>query len=118
METCNKGTNLCCTGPLAYGHYSKTYPEIIFHHKRVIYTPGFGDIITRDSLKLIYKFVNFADNETFNNFQGPKKIFPVISHIDNGFQELYLPSQDISIDDHGHFGKAFCLLNSTSVPRR
>jgi hypothetical protein len=29
------GRNLCCTGPLhAYGHYSETYSEIIFHLKK------------------------------------------------------------------------------------
>jgi hypothetical protein len=37
--------NACCTWPLhAYGHYSETKPEIIFHHKKVISTPGYGDI--------------------------------------------------------------------------
>jgi hypothetical protein len=30
-----RGRNLCCTRPIyGYGHYSKTYPEIIFHHKK------------------------------------------------------------------------------------
>jgi hypothetical protein len=46
--------------------------------------------------------LHFADNETINSFQGPKKlfkIFPVISHLNNRFQELYLPNRDISIDE-------------------
>jgi hypothetical protein len=37
-----------------------------------------------------------------NKFEGPKKlfkIFPVISHLNKTFQELYLPNQDISIDE-------------------
>jgi hypothetical protein len=47
------------------------------------------------------KFLHIANNETINSFQGPKKlfkIFPVISHLNNKFQELYLPNQDILID--------------------
>jgi hypothetical protein len=58
-------------------------------------------ISTRDRLQVFCKFLHFADNESFNNFQGPKKlfkIFPVMSHLNNRFQELYLPIRDISID--------------------
>jgi hypothetical protein len=46
--------------------------------------------------------LHFANSETINNFQGPKKlfkIFPVISHLNNKFQELYLPNRDITIDE-------------------
>jgi hypothetical protein len=35
-----------------------------FTTKRVISTPGFREIITRDGLELISKFLHFADNET------------------------------------------------------
>jgi hypothetical protein len=73
-----------------------------FTTKRVISTPGFRDVITRDRLELISKFFNFFDNETISNFEGPKKLFknfPVISHLNKKFQELYLPNQDISIDE-------------------
>jgi hypothetical protein len=69
--------------------------------KRVISTPEFGDTTTRDKLELICKCLVFANNETINSFQGPKKlfkIFPVISHLDNKFQELCLPNRDISIN--------------------
>jgi hypothetical protein len=50
-------------------------------------------------LKLICEFLHFANSETISNFRGPKKLFPVISHVNNRFQELYLPNQDISIDE-------------------
>jgi hypothetical protein len=46
--------------------------------------------------------LHFADNETINSFHRPKKpfkIFPVISHLNKKFQELYLPNRDISIDE-------------------
>jgi hypothetical protein len=73
-----------------------------FTTKRVIFTLGFGDIITRDRLKIIFKFFHFANNETINSLQGPRKVFkilPIISHLNNKFKELYLPNQDISIDE-------------------
>jgi hypothetical protein len=73
-----------------------------FTTKGVISTPGFGDIVTRDRLELICKFLHFVNNETISSFQGPKKllkIFPVISHLNKKSQELYLPNQDISIDE-------------------
>jgi hypothetical protein len=46
--------------------------------------------------------LHFTDNETISNFEGPEKlfkIFPVILHLNNKFQELYLPNKDISIDE-------------------
>jgi DnaJ-class molecular chaperone len=46
--------------------------------------------------------MHFANNGSFSNFQGPKKlfkIFPVISYINNSFQETYLPNRDNSIDE-------------------
>jgi hypothetical protein len=46
--------------------------------------------------------LHLANNETISNFEGPKKsfqVFPVILHLNNNFQELYLPNQDISIDE-------------------
>jgi hypothetical protein len=71
-----------------------------FTTKRVISTLGFRDI-TQDRLKLICKFLHFADSEIISTFEGPEKlfkIFPVTSYLNNKFQELYLLNQDISID--------------------
>jgi hypothetical protein len=61
-------------------------------------------------------------------FQGPKKlfkIFPVISHLNNRFQELYLPNQDISVGEslmlwEGHlsFKQYLCLKASKFGIRR
>jgi hypothetical protein len=72
-----------------------------FTTKRVISTPGFRDI-TRDRFELVCKFLHFIDSETISTFEGPQKlfkIFPVISHLNKKFQELYLPNRDISIDE-------------------
>jgi hypothetical protein len=73
-----------------------------FTTKRVISIPGFRDIMTRERLEIICKFFHFSDNESVSNFQGPEKlfkIFPVILHLNNKSQELYLPKKKISIDE-------------------
>ena len=73
-----------------------------FTTKRLISTPGFRDIITRDRLELICKYLHSANNENISTFVGPKKLFkiyPVIFHLNKKFQELCLPNQDISIDE-------------------
>jgi hypothetical protein len=72
-----------------------------FTTKRVISTLGFGDIITQDRLEYV-NFCVLLTNETINNFERPKElvnIFQVISNLNNKFQELYLPNQDISTDE-------------------
>jgi hypothetical protein len=105
METCDRGRNLCSTGPLYnYGYHLEVYSEVIFHHEKgIIYTPGFGDIVTKERLELLCKFLHFIDSETVNNFQGPDKIFlnifTVILCQNKSFQELCFPNQDISRDE-------------------
>jgi hypothetical protein len=76
--------------------------RLYFTTKRVISTPGFGDIVTRDRLEQICKCLHFGNNETISNSEGPKniiRIFQVVSHLNNKFQVLYLPNQDISTDE-------------------
>jgi hypothetical protein len=78
METCGRGRNLCCTGPVyTYGHCSETYPYVTFCHKKLISILGFGDSVTRDSLRLICKFLHFVTSETTNSFEGQKKHFKI-----------------------------------------
>jgi hypothetical protein len=55
----------------------------------VIFTPGFGDIITKDRWGLVRKFLHFVNNE----------IIPIISHLNNKFQEPCLPNWNISVDE-------------------
>ncbi|PNF32813.1 hypothetical protein B7P43_G04498 [Cryptotermes secundus] len=84
------------------GIVQKPTLQSYFTTKRVISTPGFRDIITRDRLELICKFLHFANNENISTFEGPKKLFkiyPVIFHLNKKFQELCLPNQDISVDE-------------------
>jgi hypothetical protein len=103
METCDRRRNLYCTGTIyAYGHHPETNTEVLLYHQKLISTPGFRDIMTQERLEIICKFLHFTDNESISNFEGPQKlfkIFPVISYLNNKFQDLYLPNQDISIDE-------------------
>jgi hypothetical protein len=63
---------------------------------------GFGDVTARDRFKPIMKFLQFADNTNKENYEGPAKlfkIFPVLSHLNYKFQNLFLPGKNISDDE-------------------
>jgi hypothetical protein len=73
-----------------------------FSTKRAIATLCFGDIITRERLELLCKFLHFSDSESQDSYQGPPKlfrIFPIIFHLNSKFQTLYLRYQNISVDE-------------------
>ena len=59
-------------------------------------------MIRRKRFELICKFLHFIDNESLPTFQGPPKLFkiyPVICHLNKKLQTLYLPNQNIAIDE-------------------
>ena len=59
-------------------------------------------MISRERFELICKFLHFIDNESLPTYQGPPKLFkiyPVICHLNKKFQTLYLPNQNIAIDE-------------------
>jgi len=69
---------------------------------RVISTPGFANVISRERFELICKFLHFIDNESLPTYRGPTilfKIYTVICHLNIKFQTLYLPNQNIAIDE-------------------
>ena len=70
--------------------------------RRVISTPEFADVISRERSELICKFLHFTDNESLPTYQEPLilfKTYPVICHLNIKFQALYLPNQNIAIDE-------------------
>jgi hypothetical protein len=72
-----------------------------FSRKRIMSTPGFGDMTSRDRFKPIQKFLHFADNTNNTNYEGPAKllkIFPVLSYLNYTFQNLFFPGQNISVN--------------------
>jgi hypothetical protein len=87
---------------LLMGIVQKPTLRSYFSIKRVISTPGFADIMSRDRFELICKFLHFIDNDSLQTYEGPPKLFkiyPILCHLNSKFQSLYLPKQNISIDE-------------------
>jgi hypothetical protein len=84
---------------------------LYFSRNRILSTPGFGDVISRERFEEIMKFLHFAENIEKANYEGLAKllhkVFPVLSHLNYKFQNLFLPGQNISVDE-----KPICLSNS------
>jgi hypothetical protein len=86
-----------------------------FSRKRILSTAGFGDVILRDRVELIMKFLRFAENTNKENYVGPAKvhkIFPILLHLNCKFQNLFLPGQNISVNKSLALWKDACLSNS------
>jgi hypothetical protein len=86
---------------LLMGIIQKPTLRSYFSRKRILSTPWFGDIISRDRFEQIKFFLHFADNANKADYEGPAKlykIFPVLSHLNHKFQNLFLPGPNISID--------------------
>ncbi|PNF14286.1 hypothetical protein B7P43_G07092, partial [Cryptotermes secundus] len=87
---------------LLMGIVNKPTLNSYFSTKRLLYTPAFPDVISRDRFQLICKFLHFNDNTKKDNYLGPTrlfKIFPVIQHLNEKFQTLFYPGQNICIDE-------------------
>jgi len=55
-----------------------------------------------DRFESICNFMHFNNNDNIGTDQGPSKLFkiyPVLSHLNTKFQSLYLPGQNIAIDE-------------------
>jgi hypothetical protein len=88
---------------LLMGIIQKPTLQTYFSRRRILITPGFGEVISRDRFELIMKFLHFSDNTNKANYEDPAKlykIFPVLSHLNYKFQKLYLPGQNISVDEY------------------
>jgi len=84
------------------GMVQRTRARSYFSKRRVISTPGFSDVISRERFELSCKFLHFIDNESLPPYQGPPtlfKIYPVICHLNIKFQTLYLSNQNFAIDE-------------------
>jgi hypothetical protein len=87
---------------LLMGMVQKPTMRSYFSKKRVLSTPGFADVISRERFELICKFLHFIDNDSLQAYDGPPKLFkiyPILRHLNNKFQSLYLPTQNIAIDE-------------------
>jgi len=55
---------------LLMGIVQKPTARSYFLKRRVIATPGFVDVISRERFELICKFLHFIDNESLPSYQG------------------------------------------------
>jgi hypothetical protein len=65
-------------------------------------TPIFSQTMSQDCFELVSKFIHFVANTTQNTFPGPKKLFKIHSitdYLHNKFQSVYIPTQNIAIDE-------------------
>jgi hypothetical protein len=70
--------------------------------RRILSTPGFGNMMSRDRFKAISKFLHFADNISSENYDGSCRlfnIFPITLHLNKKFQNLYIPAQNIWLEN-------------------
>ena len=77
---------------LLLGTITKPTLNSYFSTKRILSTPAFPGIISRDRFQPIYKFFHFNDNNKKDNYQGHTRlfnIFPVIQHLKKKFQNLF-----------------------------
>ncbi|XP_021932761.1 piggyBac transposable element-derived protein 4-like [Zootermopsis nevadensis] len=73
-----------------------------FSKNSLLATPVFGSVISMDRFESVCKFIHFTNNDSKDTYQGPPKLFkiyPVISYLNKKFQNLYIPGQNISIDE-------------------
>ena len=79
--------------PTLHSYFSKNY---------ILVTPIFGSITSMDRFESICIFMHFNNNDRIGTYQGPSKLFkiyPVLSHLSTKFRSLYLPGQNIAIDE-------------------
>jgi hypothetical protein len=84
----------------------------------LLFTPFFSETLSLERLELIVKFLNFIDNSTASEYQGPAKLFkihPTVQHLNKKFQDLYLPNQDIVMDESLTLWKG-CLSFKQYIP--
>jgi len=79
--------------PTLRSYFSKNY---------ILATPIFGSIISMNRFESICNYMHLNNNDHIGTYQGPSKLFKiytVLSHLNTKFQSLYLPGQNIVMDE-------------------
>ncbi|KAL3203215.1 hypothetical protein MRX96_042007 [Rhipicephalus microplus] len=71
---------------------------------RLVETPVFGEIMSRNGFELIMRMLHFVDNTTIENCEGHpqphlRKIWPVYQALLEKYRTLYVPERDVSVDE-------------------
>ena len=94
----------CCFFALTpAGIVKKADLEHYWASDEMISTPYFGKVMSRNRFQIIWRFLQFKDPDLVVDAETKKdnlyKIRPVLSYLQSKFQSLYLPSQNIGIDE-------------------
>jgi hypothetical protein len=76
--------------------------RLYFSQNQLLAMPVFGSVILLDRFESICKFLRFIDNTSKDTYEATQtlfKIYPIIRHLNSKFHSLYLPQQDISVDE-------------------
>lgn len=88
----------------AMGIVQKAMLHSYWEKTGVTTTPAFGKVMTRDRFLSILRFVHFVDNNLELPRENPDhdrlfKVRPVLNEIRRQFQQNYIPSREIAIDE-------------------
>jgi hypothetical protein len=84
------------------GIVQKPSLRLYFSQNQLLAIPVFGSVISLDRFKSICRFLHFVDNTSKDTSEGQQKLFkiyPIMRHLNLKFQNLYLPQQDVSVDE-------------------
>jgi hypothetical protein len=84
------------------GIVQKPSIKAYFSKNPILDTPIFSQTMSQDRFELASKFMHFVDNTTQYTFSGPKKLFKIYSitdYLNNKFQSVYIPTQNIATDE-------------------
>jgi hypothetical protein len=106
------------------GIIQKPFTRPYFSKKSIVSIPDFTDVMNRDIFELICRFLHFVCNDSKLMYQGSKKIFkiyPILCHLNEKIQTLYLPDQNIRVDQSmrlwkGHLScRQYLPLNASKI---
>ncbi len=80
-------------------HIKKSRMKDYWSTDPLISTPMFADIMSRDRFVLLLRFLHFNDNEYQSSEDKLYKIKPIITHLRERFREIFVPYQDLCIDE-------------------
>ena len=88
---------------LLQGLVTKPVEKLFWSKRPILSTPFFGKVMTEQRYALLMKFLHFEDEDKFDPENHPntklRKIFDIYSMIVEKFKTLYVPEENITIDE-------------------
>ncbi|XP_023213010.1 piggyBac transposable element-derived protein 4-like [Centruroides sculpturatus] len=103
------------------GIVKKPDMRLYFTKDKMLATPFFGEIMTRDRFVDLLRFMHFTiDSEQSRNEYDYHffQFLPLLNHLKEKWQEIYTPERDISIDESLLLWKGRGVVWRTYIPRK